>query len=247
MSLTGCYVSSTPKLFLNPSKQAASLAKGLEHVSFLIVQGRMWETLYIRRCETNTGEMEHSSRPIIEHIAFKEALERLYREILRFQIISYCYYDSNSAVRLGQDMIEWNEWNNLLENIQEQEQRFALINITWKDTTYAQERSAAEKRHLEAIGCWQNIGTDISTLLEVVRGVQSREERKELLDWLCTVDPSEAYNAARDRHTNGTSDWLVRDSNKTFKTWEKSTRSLLWLNGKRKSGCDCLPHRSCSR
>lgn len=162
----------------------------------------------------------------------------LYQEILRFQIGSYCYYDTNAALRLGQDIIKWNEWDNTLEKIREQEGRFASVNAIWMDITYAEERSAADKRHLEAMHCWQTVGTDTSSLLEVVRKVQAEKEREGLLDWLCTVDPSEAYNAARGKHMRGTSGWLVEES-KEFLDWKQSAGSVLWLNGKGASVCHC--------
>lgn len=202
----------------------------------------MWELLYIRRCEVNDGQIGKLSPSSVERIAFKESLEILYQEILRFQVGSYCYYDTNAALRLGQDIIKWNGWDNTLEKIREQEDRFASVNAIWMDITYAEERSAAHKRHLEAMRCWQTVGTDTSSLLEVVRDAQAEKKREGLLDWLCTVDPSEAYNAARDKHMRGTSGWLVEDS-KEFQGWKQSAGSVLWLNGKRASVCPCL-HRA---
>lgn len=215
------------------------MAKGLEYISSLIVQGRMWESLYIRRCETNDSQKGKFSPSSIERIAFKDSLELLYQEILKFQIGSYCYYDTNAALRLGQDIIKWNGWDNMLEKVREQEGRFSSINTVWMDITYAEERSAADKRHLEAMTCWQTIGTDTSSLLKVVRDAQMESEREGLLSWLCTVNPSEAYNAARDKHMRGTSGWLVEES-KEFRDWKKSAGSVLWLNGKRESVCHCL-------
>lgn len=238
------------KLFLNPSKQAESLAKGLEDISSVIVQGRLWEGLYSRRCKPNISQPGEFSPSTIQSDAFKKALEKLYQEILRFQIGSYCYYDKNTACRFGQDMVKWKKWDDLLVSIREKREKLVSINEIWKDTTYEDERSAADRRHEEAINCWQTLGTDVSRLVEVVRDSQLEKERQDLLDWLCTIDPSVAYNAARDKHTSGTSDWLIRD--KHFKAWEKSASSLLWLNGKgpTRSYCMCLaiaPLTSCSR
>lgn len=201
----------------------------------------MWESLYIRRCEATISQTGQSTNSLLERIAFKEALEKLYQEILRFQIGSYCYYDTNAALRIGQDIIKWNQWDVMLGNIRNQEEKFASINTTWMDITYAEERSAADKRHRASISRWQTIGSDVSSLLEVVRDTQAESKREGLLDWLCSLDPSEAYNAARDKHMGGTSNWLIRD-NKEFKAWEHSARSLLWLNGKRMSGCHCSRH-----
>lgn len=42
------YANVSSKLLLNPSKQAASLAKGLEYISRLIVQSQLREDLYVR-------------------------------------------------------------------------------------------------------------------------------------------------------------------------------------------------------
>lgn len=198
----------------------------------------MWECLYIRRCETSDSQISKLFPSSIERIAFKDSLEILYQEILRFQIGSYCYYDTNAALRLGQDIIKWNEWDKILEKIREQESRFASVNAIWMDITYAEERSAADKRHLEAMRCWQTVGSDTSDLLEVVRKAQAEKKRKGLLDWLCTVDPSEVYNAARDKHMRGTSGWLVEESQECL-DWKQSAGSVLWLNGKRASVCHC--------
>lgn len=194
----------------------------------------MWETLYIRRCEMQTSQIGAPSKSIIERIAFKDALKTLYHEILRFQVESYCYYDTNSFLRLGQDIVKWNGWDDLIRKVKDQESIFVSINATWKDITYAEERLAADTRHAEALRRWQNIGSDVSSLLEIVRNTQEEKKRDGFLDWLCTLDPSEAYNSARDKHTTGTSDWLIRDSEEQ-KAWETSPSSLLWLSGKRTS------------
>lgn len=219
------------QLFLNPSKQAASLANGLEHVSSLIARSYMWESLYIRRCQPDSGSDGPTYNLGIDPVIYKGALEVLYQHILRFQITGYCYYARNTAVRLSQDLVKWNEWEVLLGKVREQEVNFAAVNATWRDSTYAEECSAADKRHEEVISQWQHIGTDVSGLLEAVRSAQKEKKRQELVQWLCTVDPSEAYNAARNKHIEGTSDWLVKQSEE-YEAWENDPSSLLWLHGK---------------
>lgn len=191
----------------------------------------MWENLYTRRCELATGRAGQFRPSEVERLAFKDALEKLYQEILRFQIGSYCYYNSKTAVRVGLDMVKWNEWDTLLATIQERESIFSGVNSIWQDATLAQEWSAEEVRHQEATRQWQRIGTDVSSLTDAVRTALEEKKRGGLLDWLCTLDPSKAYNAARKRYQVGTSDWLIRDREE-FKTWETSASSLLWLHGK---------------
>lgn len=155
----------------------------------------------------------------------------LYQHILRFQITGYCYYASNTTLRLGQDLIQWNEWEGLLSKIRDQEVNVVAVNNIWRDGRYAEECVEAEKRHKEAICQWQHIGKDVSGLLDALRSGQEEKNRRGLLQWLCMVDISEGYNAARSKHVEGTSDWLLRDSEE-YDNWEAGPSSLLWLHGK---------------
>lgn len=191
----------------------------------------MWESLYARRCQPHSGSDGLTYTSGIDPVIYKDALNVLYQNILRFQITGYCYFARNTAVRLSHDLVKWNEWEVLLGKIRDQEAIFAAVNDTWRDSTYAEECSAADKRHQEVICQWQQIGTDVSGLLEAVRSAQREEKRQELVKWLCTVDPSEAYNAARNKHIEGTSDWLVKQSEE-YEAWETNPSSLLWLHGK---------------
>lgn len=218
------------KLLLNPSKQGASMAKGLEYVSSLIAQSRMWEDLYYR-IELRT---KHDVSFLPVYTVYKDALETLYRQILKFQISSYCHYAKKDAFRQGLDMVKWIDWDELIGNIQEKERLFSAVNDTWRDVKYEEECSAAQKRHQDAINHWQTIGTDTAGLLKAVQDAQEEKKRDNFLDWLCSIDHSTLYNAARRKHMSGTSDWLV-GSSKEFKIWEVTSSSLLWLHGKRRS------------
>ncbi|KAH0435666.1 hypothetical protein CcaCcLH18_04775 [Colletotrichum camelliae] len=191
---------------------AASLAQGLEYISSLIVQSYLWEDLYERYSKSEAGGPSH---------------------------ITYCYYARSTAYRLGLDSVKWHEWEELLEKIKEQDRVFSAVLNGCRDVRYDEECSAAEQRHEQVMSCWQAIGTDVSGLLSAVREAQRQKERKELLQWLCEVDTSELYNAARDKHQTGTCSWLIEDS-EDFKTWMKSPKSLLWLNEKPGSGKSIL-------
>ncbi|GAW17393.1 hypothetical protein ANO14919_068500 [Xylariales sp. No.14919] len=230
-SLAWAGVSVLLPLFLNPSEQVASQAKGLDHVSSLITQSRMWEDLYLRRYES-----EYSARESLmpSHAAYKNTLEQLYRQILKFQATSYCYYARNSVSRLGLDVLKWNKWDDLLNEIRDKEIQFSAVCDIWRDMKYDEECSAAANRHQEAISHWRDIGTGVSGLREAVRQAQQEKNRDEFLDWLCKVDPSVMYNGAQDKHESGTCEWLVR-SNEKFKSWERSPSSVIWVHGK--PGC----------
>ncbi|KAI1428724.1 ankyrin repeat-containing domain protein [Xylaria sp. FL1777] len=218
-------------LFLNTSEQIGSLAKGLDHISSLLTQSWMWEDLYVRRYESEHNIHKSS---MLSHAAYKTALEKLYRQILKFQATSYCYYARKTISRVGLDVLKWNEWDTLLSEIKDKEDAFSAIRDSWSDEQFDEECSAAASRHQEIIGHWQAIGSDVSRLREAVRESQEEKNRDQFLDWLSNIDPSEMYNSARDQHESGTCDWLVRDREE-FKKWKTSPRSLLWLHGK--PGC----------
>lgn len=204
------------------------MAKGLEYISSLIVQSRMWEELYSRRYEATTDQ--HVPHPIC-HTEYKVALEMLYRQVLKLQVTAHCYYAKEGAFRLGRDMIKWDDWDELLDKVKEQERVFSAISSSWRDMKYDEECSAAKKRHQDVMSCWQTIGTGTSGLLKAVQDAQAEKHRDGFLTWLCSIDHSVMYNIARDQHMDGTSDWLVRSSEE-FKVWKTSPSSLLWLYGK---------------
>jgi hypothetical protein len=78
------------QLLLNPSEQAAALAKGLDHISSLVSQSRMWEELYVRRYESQTTVESGEQAPpaSLSHSEYKNALEMLYVQILKFRTSS---------------------------------------------------------------------------------------------------------------------------------------------------------------
>ncbi|KAI8210061.1 putative ankyrin repeat protein [Colletotrichum sp. SAR 10_76] len=221
-------------LFLNPSEQAASLAKGLEYISSLIVQSYLWENLYERHYKSGAGKSSEISSTI-----YRNALEMLYQHVLRFQITSYRYYSRHYAYRLGLDSVKWNEWDSLFEKVKEQERVFADVLKACRDDKYLEECLAAEQRHKQVMDCWQSIGTDVSGLLKAVHDARKEDKRKNLLDWLWAANISVQYTAARSKHSEGTCEWLVRRS-KDFRMWEKEPKSFLWLNGKAGSGKSIL-------
>lgn len=236
------------QLLTNPSEQATSLAKGLEYISGVVAQSRMWEELYVRRYESDSSSKPWSSVApfaLESHIEYKSALAMLYVEVLRFQITSYCYYSRSLASRLTLDIIKWNDWTQLLEDVREKERVFNAISETWRDKIFDEECAAAERRHKEALVCWKAVGTELTELRRAVVDAQKESTRATLLDWLCDIDVSEMYNSGRDKHGTGTGAWLIEE-HEDFRFWENKPASFLWLHGKSKHLDPCYPCQICS-
>ncbi|KAI8203203.1 hypothetical protein KHU50_004149 [Colletotrichum sp. SAR 10_65] len=209
-------------LLLNPLEQRKSLAQGLEYISSLIVRSYMWEDLHMRRYGSDTSQAASSS-----HAAYRRTLEMLYREVLRFQIVAYRYYNHNPISRLVRSAVKYDDWIELLESIKNLEVEFHGI------------MSSLDNNQRQTMGGFDNIAKDLSEMKKKDEKTLGAKQRTKLLEWLCEVDTSTQYIAAREKHQNGTCQWLVNESWK-FETWKRAPKSFLWLNGKAGSGKSIL-------
>jgi hypothetical protein len=187
---------------MNISAQSAFLAKGLDYISHLISQSQMREEFYAKFYESRNSAPEALQE---SHRAYKATLERLYRQILKFQAKVCCYYSTHSASRHSLDAIKWND-----------------------------DRLATDNMQRTTIDSLSAIRLDMTASRQAAENVMTQKEREELLSWLCSTDPSSIYNAIRDRHKTGTNEWLIKDSEE-FRTWETNAGSVLWLHGKGES------------
>jgi hypothetical protein len=209
-------------LFLNPSKQAASLATGLNYIGNLIVRSDMRQRLYERRYDANNEDQQHE---------YRDTLKELYIRILKFQAKIVCYYSKNDASRLGRDVVKWDNWDSLLEDITVQEVAFTQVYDIWKDLIAGEEYDKLTSRHTESMDIMKLISDNIVAFQQAIASAQSDQNRTELTKWLSSADPSINYISARDKHQPETGDWLVKDSPE-FEDWETSSNSFLWVNGK---------------
>ncbi len=123
----------------------------------------MREALYLRRYES--AENDRDRREFApSHVGYKDSLTELYLRILKFQATSVCYYSRNSAVRIGSDMLKWDDWDVMLMDIQSQESEFEVINNLWKDTKYEADSLAVKDRHRQHMNSLLNIEGDISDI-----------------------------------------------------------------------------------
>jgi hypothetical protein len=194
------------------------------------VQSLIREDLYSRRYELKSSD--HDCKAFLQsHSGYRDTLKELYTRILKFQAISVCYYSKNGAFRVGLDIVKWDSWESLLADILTQETAFCAVNELWKDARYEEECIALDKRHQESMKSLISISSDVSSLRKAIEDAQQDSQQAGLLNWISSIDPSENYNSARERHEVETGDWLVR-GNEDFKHWETAPNSLLWMHGK---------------
>jgi hypothetical protein len=198
------------------------LATGLSYIGNLIVWSDMRQKLYQRRYDADSGDQLQG---------YRDTLKELYIRILKFQAKSVGYYSKNDASRLGRDVVKWDNWDSLLEDITVQEVAFTQVYDIWKDLIAREEYDKLSRRHTESMDIMKLISDNIVAFQQAVASAQSDENRTKLIKWLSSAEPSINYNSARDKHQSETGDWLIKDS-RDFKNWETSSNSFLWVNGK---------------
>jgi hypothetical protein len=182
----------------------------------------MRQKLYQRRYDADSGDQLQG---------YRDTLKELYIRILKFQAKSVCYYSKNEASRLGRDIVKWDSWDSMLQDITEQEGAFTQVYDIWKDLIAREEYDKLSKRHIESMDIMKVISENIVGFQQAVASAESDEKRRKLIEWLSSADPSINYISARDKHQPKTGDWLVKDTH-DFKNWETSPNSFLWVNGK---------------
>jgi hypothetical protein len=189
----------------------------------------MREALYHRRYEsTDHGESKREFAAL--HISYRDTLRALYVKILNFQATSVCFLSKNTFSRVTADMVKWNDWDNMLAEIREQENILKCIEEQWRDMKYEEECKLHNDRHEQRMRGLSEIEDEVSRVRSVITQAQNNTEREKLLKWLSSVDPSKNYNSVRENYVLSTGDWLVEESS-DFRNWEEVPNSLLWLHG----------------
>ncbi|KAM4064628.1 ankyrin repeats (3 copies) domain-containing protein [Hirsutella rhossiliensis] len=215
----------------NPPEQAACLAEGIEYVSSLIGRSRMLEDLYTSNHRYEPPNDQQFLSPSSSE--YKDSLGELYRQILKFLASSYRYLAKDSASRIYLDVINCNDWDAMVANVRRKEKAFEDAKKIWGNMVF---QKAQQKRHQETLDWLDKPVSDA--------------KRREILDWLSNIDPSELnntkYRELTGLHDIGpvrsipdTSRWLVKD-NDDFRWWKADPRSFLWLHGNAGSGKSVL-------
>jgi hypothetical protein len=166
---------------LNPSKQAVSLATGLDYISDLIVRSTMRENLYNRRYESQSSEDDRKTF-LASHLMYRDTLKKLFIQILKFQASSVCYLSKSSAFRLGLDIVKWDNWDSSISDVQKREDAFRQVYDVWKDLRDQEDCEAIFARHQEKLNVMISIRDDISGLRSAIKRAQGDTKRTNVLN-----------------------------------------------------------------
>ncbi|KAK3308393.1 uncharacterized protein B0T15DRAFT_572567 [Chaetomium strumarium] len=89
--------------------------------------------VYVRGYEAKAGNHESFA---VSHAEYRNALEALYRSVLELQLPAYRYYAKNFTFRLERDIVKWDGWDALLDEIREQERVFTAVSTARRDMKY---------------------------------------------------------------------------------------------------------------
>jgi hypothetical protein len=234
---------------LNPGKQDAARAKGLEEIAALLRQCSIREALYSHSYD---GSMDRKKAHITVHVNYREELKILYVKILTFQATCLCYLEKHSASKLIRDMTAFDDWDKLLAAIQDQSTRMKSLEEHWRDFKVQEQLDIDTERHKQEMAMlaskvqqqWKieaehhkhemevlaPMGSEMSRMKSIIQETQRNKTRRQLLEWLSSEDVSERYNDIRKRHETLTGDWLIKSG--LYTIWKTSPSSFLWLHGK---------------
>lgn len=91
-----------------------------------------------------------------------------------------------------------------------------------------EEFEKQDRQHTESLNVQTLILKDLSGLRKATEGAKNDQNRKELLEWLCSSSPESFYNAVRGKRQENTTtgNWLVKES-EDFLIWKTVPNSLL--------------------
>jgi N-terminal domain of NWD NACHT-NTPase len=218
------------KLLLNPPQQEASRVAGLDRIASIIRECSIREAIYRSRYETKNGNPMQDS-PAISHIKYRDTLKNLYVQIITFQATYVSFLSGNTGKRWAQDIVNWKEWDKMVEDIVQKNNDIKSMDELWRDQRQQEEWALRINQHHEQLERLDALRAEIQRFYDLVSEAQNKSERSNLLGWLQTVKPSTFYDdAIGKRGATATGNWLLEEED--FKNWKSKPNSFLWLRGK---------------
>jgi N-terminal domain of NWD NACHT-NTPase len=201
----------------------------LEDISVLIRKCTLREETYVLWFED--GKCSHKVSKKAQ-ISYRAAIKDVYNEILKFEAKAVCFYESNTAVRLLEDSVKWDNWDDLSAEIKKKNATLENLETTYQTLLQQDHWNKVENAHTNTLNSLSLIAGENKRTADLIAQAQNSDTRRNLLEWLkkdekgsqATIKPEATLPRSKTGH------WLVQDPD--FLKWRDSPNSCLWLHGK---------------
>jgi hypothetical protein len=183
-------------------------------------------------------------------VEFRAKRIKLYSQILEFEAQLVCYFSFNKVEQTVRDMIKYDSWDGMVENIQKMGQLsegdrqiidaertkagFEKLESGMRDAlnelsciSKSIENEFSERRH-QREGNVPGNSDDIKALSHIID-----QKRRDILTWLSPLDFGTVQISTLSRRQEGTGQWLFDDP--AFERWLCGEERTLWCYGIRMS------------
>lgn len=211
----------------------AALLVGVEKVSSMISRCKIYELLYIKNRSLNESSKNLES-----------ALVSAYTVVQRFLVNADWLSKQNASKKMLHAFLNPTEINNFLNDCSVQETQIE-IEAGVCHSVYTKEANDESTRRVEDLRQYLfNFEEHLSSLSSQVAVMYTQLEaskQSEILQWISPIPYQDSHALAQERRTEGTGQWLLRDSR--FRAWQNSNSStILWLHGDRRYSLLEIPY-----
>ena len=225
------------QIAVTESHQMGALLTGVEKLTPLIGRCQIYETLYLRK---EQSEQEEWKRAVTN---LKSALVTLYATMLSFLGNAIRTYDQGTITRTVCAILNPTQVIAFLDKCQSLENNLALEvdNCERIHTRQIQTGSEEQIQKLQQILVdLQTIQPRIDSRVAALYEKLNSSERLSILEWISGICYEENHFFARHGRTSGTGEWLLQ--HERYREWRASSASMiLWLHGDRECHRTLVP------
>lgn len=135
---------------------------------------------------------------------------------------------SNTAVQFCRAVFDPKKPSEMLSELQSLEQDLATASQKCEITAHARQEAEFKEYLQEAEDCLHIISRNMEQVLQWA----SEQQRRDLLQWISTIQYGRHHDEIEERRRPDTGDWLIK--HEKFREWiDSPSSSVLWLQGSR--------------
>ncbi len=211
----------------------AALFVGVEKVSSMISRCKIYELLYI-----DNGSSNESSKNL------ESALVSAYAVVQRFLVNAYWLSDKKAASNALHALLNPTKIVDFVKDCTVQETQIELAAEVCQ-RVYTKEANLESTKRVEdlrqhLLNFEKHLPGLVSQIAVMFTELEASRQ-SEILQWISPIPYHDSHVSALERRTEGTGQWLLRDSR--FCTWQSSNSStVLWLHGARRYSLLVIPY-----